>query len=448
MNYRAFIFLLGILSCSVNLVATTRPITLDEAIQTALRQNPNVAIARYGVQKAEAQRKEALGNALPTIGISANYNYNIQAPVFFVPNFADPSSGLQPVRFGLNNAYNVGASFSQIVFNSAVFTGIGAADVYVDAARRQYRSAVAEVVTDTRRRYYTALAARELVRIAQSTLDLAEENRRNVQALFKEGIVAEYDEIRANVAVENVRPELTSAKANYRNSVTALMTYLNVAVDDTLDPQPIELNPPGPLPDADASLRQALKNNYDLLALETQLEVSHRLIDVYRSSYYPTLSLIGQYQNAGQSDDFSRWISASQTFVGLNLSFNIFSGFRVQAQVEQADADFQSLRERTEQLKNGIRLQVAATLNDMLSAVERIDAQQSTVAQAQRGYEIARVRYNEGTGSVLEINDAQTALARAQVNRLAALFDYYIRLADFERVTGQIPDKYVRMAEN
>jgi outer membrane protein TolC len=431
------------------LLAATRPLTLDEAIEIALKQNQSVSIARYGVAKAEAQRKEALGNALPSLALTANYNRNIQAPVFFVPNFADPSSNtLVPARFGLNNAYNVGASLNQILFNSAVFSGIGAAGVYVEASRYQYRAAVAEVVTETRKRFYSTLAAREFVRIAQSTLDLAVENKKNIDALFAEGLVAEFDAIRADVAVENVRPEVTAARAGYRNSVTALMTYLNMSLADTVEPQLFELTAPAALPEVDPSVSLALKNNYELVALETQLDVSHRLIDVYQSNYYPSLSLIGQFQNSGQSDDFVNWVSASSTFVGVVFNFNIFNGFRYQAQVEQADADYQSLRETTEQVKNLIRLQVSATINDLASAKERIEAQQSTVAQAQRGYDIARIRYDEGTGSLLEINDSQTALARSQVNRLAALVDYYTRLADFDKATGQVPDKYMRMAES
>ncbi len=448
MTHRVAVILGVLLACTFHMQATTRPLTLDQAIETALKQNQSVAIARLAVSKAEAQRKEALGNALPSLGISANYNRNIQAPVFFVPDFTNPSSGtLTPVRFGLNNSYSVGASLNQILFNSAVFTGIGAADVYVDGAKLQYKAAVAEVVTETRKRFYASLAAREFVRIAESTLDLALENKKNVNALFQEGLVAEFDAIRADVAVENVRPEVSSARAGYRNSVTALMMYLNLAITDTVEPQLFELTMPGALPEQEASIQAAMKNNYELVALETQLDVQNRLIDVYRANYYPTLSLFGQWQNSGQSDDFANWVSASQTFVGVAFNFNIFNGFRYQAQVEQADVDYLTLKERVDQGRNLIRLQVTATINDLASAKERIEAQQSTVTQAQRGYDISRIRYDEGTGSILEINDSQTALARAQVNRLAALVEYYTRLADFEKVTGTIPDKYLRMAE-
>lgn len=447
MSVRILLSTLGALFIASSLFASQRPITMDEAIQLAIKQNQNITIARLAVSKASAQRKEALGNALPSLNISASYQRNIEAPVFFVPNFADPTSkDLVPMRFGATNSYNAGASLNQILFNSAVFTGIGAADVYVSAAQEQYRAAVAEVVTETKKRYYGVLAARSYAEVAQQALDNALANKKNIDALFAEGLVAEFDAIRVNVFVENVRPELTAAQAGYRNAVSALMTYLSIDLADTVNPQSVDLPTPGDLPSASDAMSMALKSNYELTALEKGLEVSHEFVNVYRSTYYPSLSLFGQFTNTGQSNDFSNWINASQLFVGLSLNFNIFNGFKEQAKVEQAQADYLTAKERLLQLKNMIRLQVSATLNDLASAKERIDAQQTTVDQAQRGYEISQVRYNEGTGSLLEINDSQTALAKARVNRLGALYDYYVRLADFERVTGQVPEKYMRLA--
>jgi outer membrane protein TolC len=67
------------------------------------------------------------------------------------------------------------------------------------------------------------------------------------------------------------------------------------------------------------------------------------------------------------------------------------------------------------------------------------------VSQATRGYDISKIRYTEGTGSLLEITDAETSLAQARVNEINALLDYHVKRADFDRVTGVIDEKYRRM---
>ncbi len=434
----------AILLCAAGAAAVAgTPLSLDQAIELALKQNQQVKIAQYGVSKADAQAQEAVGNALPTLNVSAGFNRNIELPVFFFP----VNGTLTPVRFGLDNAYQASATLTQILFNSAVFNGIGTSKIYQDAARANYKSAVATVVTETKRRYYNALAAKQFVGIAEQTLANTEENYRTISALFNEGLVAEFDQIRSQVAVENVRPEVTNAEAGYNNAVSALMTYLSMDLADTVELTTTDLGAPEALPDEDAAIIKAIQENYDLKALELQMQVADGMIDVYRSSYYPTLTFVGQWQNQGQSNTFNNWLSATSSFVGLNFSFNIFNGTKTLAQIDQAKADFASVSEQYAMLQNNVRLQVRVIINDLRSALQRIEAQQSTVQQAERGFEISRIRYTEGTGSLLEINDAQVALSRAQVNRLSALLDYYTKRAEFDRVVGNVDERYLRMAE-
>ncbi len=422
--------------------------SLNDAIEIALQQNKEVQIARLAIDKADAQVDEALGNALPTINVNAQYNRNIQVPIFFVPNFNDPSAGLQAIQAGLDNAYTVGANFQQVLFNSAVFTGIGASRIYADAAREQYRARVATVITEVKRRYYGALAAREFVRIAAATLENASQNYETVDALFKEGLVAEYDQIRAGVAVDNIRPQLTQAKAGYANAKAALLTYLAQDIEADVELTLDGLEDPTAVPNESDAVDQALANNFDIQALELQLQVLDEIVTVNRSTYYPTLTLQGNWQNNGQSNEFSNWLNASTSFVGVRFDFNIFNGTRTIAQVQQAKVDYLTAEQQLQNLRNLVHLQVRTVVNDLASAVERIQAQQSTVEQAQRGFEIARLRYTEGTGNLLEINDAETALARAQVNRLQALLDYHTSRAEFDRVTGQIPAEYLTIQED
>lgn len=442
MKVRLIVFVVCWLITPCLALATTRPLTLDEAVELSLRQNKNVALAQLGVRKAEAQISEATGYALPSVSVSAGYNYNILLPVFFIP---DASGQVTPVRFGLTNAYNANAQIQQVLFNAAVFTGIGAARTYSDAAHAQLDAVTAEVVTETKKRYYQALAAREYVTIASSTLKNAIETQRTIGALFNEGLVAEYDKIRSDVAVANIQPAVTDAQAGQYNALAALQTYIAIDLSDTVTLSDAGFVAPTEAPLEDSSITRAIRENYELKALVKVAEVSREFIDINRSDYYPTVAAIGQYQNQGQSESFSNWFSASSSFVGLNFTLNLFNGFRTAAKVEQANVDYLLAQTRLEQIKDLVRLQVRMIVNQIRSAKLRIDAQKTTVAQAQRGFDISKIRYTEGTGNLLEINDAETALARAQVNSISALLDYYVTRAEYERVIGQIDERYRRM---
>lgn len=420
-----------------------RSITLDDAIAITLKQNKSVQVARLNVDKAKAQVSEALGNALPSLGVTAGYTRNLQSPVFFLPNFEDPSKGPTAVAIALKNQYQVQAQATQIIFNSAVFTGIGASKLYRQAAEAQLVAAEAQAITDTKKRFYDALLTRELDTIARATLANAEETSRTIAALFKEGLVAEFDQIRSEVALDNIRPLVTDAELAYSNAVGALVVQLGLEPNDSITPV-------GEFTDAeittlshDAATQRALQANYELKALDYQMRVMKEFIDVNRSDYYPTISLFGLVQNQGQSNTFSDWVSATSSAVGLNFSINLFNGFKTKSKVEQSSVDYLSMQQRLAQLSDFTRFQVRTSISTLQSARLRIVAQRSTIRQAERGLEISRIRYNEGTGSLLEISDAETALARARVNRVQSLHDYVVAIAEYERVVGLVNPGYL-----
>ena len=113
---------------------------------------------------------------------------------------------------------------------------------------------------------------------------------------------------------------------------------------------------------------RAMKDNFDLRALDLQIQVAGEFVTVAKSDYYPTLALYGNWTNQGQSDNLNSFLSATSSGVGLNLSMNLFNGLRSDARVQQAKADEQILRSTMQQARDGVRLQVRAILNNLASA--------------------------------------------------------------------------------
>ncbi len=423
--------------------AAARTLTLDEAIELALKQNKSIVVAKLNMQRAESQVSEAYGSAMPSLSVNAGFNHNIQLPVFFFPN---PVTGVVgPLRIGQTNTYALTAQVQQVLFNGAVFTAIQSSKIYTDAAGAQLDAAVAEVVTETKKKYYQAVAAAAYYNVAVSALDNVKKTRETITALFNEGLVAEFDKIRADVAVANVEPLVLEAESGRYAARAALQTYLAMDLSDTIAVSADNLPDVADLPNIEDAVRRAMASNYDLQALNLQIEVAKKMIDIQASDYYPTLAAFGQWQQQGQSDTFNNWLSATSSLVGLNFSMNIFNGLRTKAKVEQSQIDVATAEQRKAQVTDLIELQTRTIINQLGSAKARITAQTSTVSQAQRGYDISQIRYKEGTGSLLEISDAETALSRAQVNEISARLDYHTTKADYDRVTGQIDTRYRNM---
>ncbi len=438
-DYLTLMFILSVFSMR----AATRPLTLDEAIELALKQNKSIVVAKLNMQRAESQVTEAYGSAMPSLSVNAGFNHNIQLPVFFFPN---PVTGeVGPLRVGQTNVYAMTAQVQQVLFNGAVFTAIQSSKIYTDAAGAQLDAAVAEVVTETKKKYYQAVAAAAYYNVAVTTLENVKKTRETITALFNEGLVAEFDKIRADVAVANVEPLVLEAESGRYAAQAALQTYLAMDLSDTVEVSAENLPEIADLPNIEEAVRRAMASNYDLQALNLQIEVAKKMIDIQASDYYPTLAAFGQWQQQGQSDTFNDWRSATSSLVGLNFSMNIFNGLRTKAKVEQSQIDVATAEQRKAQITDLIELQTRTIINQLGSSKARIAAQTSTVSQAQRGYDISQIRYKEGTGSLLEISDAETALSRARVNEISARLDYHTTKADYDRVTGQIDARYRNM---
>jgi outer membrane protein len=423
-------------------ISEPKTLTLEQAVQIAVERNQELAAARLEIQKSDAQVREAYGYAMPSLDLSSRYTRALKKPVFFLPDFENPNSGrIVPIEIGSNHAVDMSLSARQVLFNAGVITGVGAAKVYSRAARELYQSKELETITKVRRSFYGLLLAREVDEMMKANLANAEENLSNVQLLLRQGLVSEYDELRATVGVENLRPAVIEAENNAVLALDGLRAVMGVGPAEefviegrlTFTPVDQEL--------LASALETMLENNPLLKAMRLQIEVNQAVVNVERSNYLPTLAAFGmyQYQVAKNSMNISTrdFIGSSQ--VGLTLSINLFQGLQTNARVDQAKVDVRKSEEMLSSVETGLQTAVHSILMQLQQARKRVEAQGKTVEQAERGYKIATTRFVSGSGTQLEVNDAQLALTQAKVNRMQAVFDYLVASAELEQVSGRRP---------
>jgi outer membrane protein TolC len=422
---------------------TTQRLTIEEAVRTAMRSNHDLAAAALEVQRADARVKEAWGSAMPKIDLKARYTRALKKPVFYLPDFMNPGSDeVTPIEIGSTHAFDMTLSGEQILFNSAVFVGLGVAHVYARAAREMYRAKEIETITRARKTFYGVVLARDVLEMMRQNLRNAEENHANVKLLSDQGLVSEYDFLRSSVRVDNLRPEVMQYENNLQATLNNLKILLSIPFDS-------KVNVEGALtfsPVEEEILRGAtatvLEGNPSLAAMHDQADLNDAIISVERSGYLPTLSAFGNYQYTAQKNRFAvsfpDFITSST--VGLSLSMNIFSGFQTNARVEAAQLDLRKTQENIAGMESGLQTTAESVTLELRNTRQRIEAQSRTVEQADKGYRIATTRYKNGAGTLLEVNDAQLALTVATVNRLQALYQYLAASADLDQLIGRIPD--------
>jgi len=429
-------------------------LSLQDAVRLAMKRNPDLTSARLDVKRSDARVLEAWGNALPAVDLSGQYVHLIDKPVTFFPDVflysfmkaidsttPKPTGQLVPVSFSPGFAASATLNVRQILFNGAVFIGVGAANIYSHLARDLYQAKQVETVTKVRKAYYGALLAHEALNLMRSSLQNAEDNLKNVRVMLKQGIVSEYDELRASVGVENLRPIVIQSETNFSLSVDNLRNTVGVTnkeefvLIDSLAFQSID----------EEILTRAemlvLELNPGLSAVKRQIELNGAVVSAERSNYLPTIAAFGsyQYQSAKNEFNFSTNDFYKGSTVGLSLSLNLFQGFQTYARVEQAQLEQRKSEEQRVSLERTLQTGLHSILGNLQQARKRVGAQGKTVEMAERGYKIVTTRFLSNAATQLEVNDAQLALTQAKVNRVQAIYDYLIASADLDQLIGRLP---------
>ncbi|MDW7996279.1 MAG: TolC family protein, partial [Bacteroidota bacterium] len=371
-----------------------QPLTLSRAIQIATERNPDVIAARLEVERADARVREAVGTALPSVGFAANYSRHLQLPVFFLPDFRNPNSGqVQAIRIGSENSVQAQLQLTQVLFNQAVLTGIGASQIYAQAARMQYRATVARTVATVKSAFYGALLARAALEATRASLQRAERFAQDVGVLASQGLVADYDALRARVQVEQVRTLVSQAELGYEAAVRQLKLVTGIPQESPVEIRgELEMEfQPTRLPTPEEVLQQVLSRNPQLRVLELQEGVQRDIARIYRAESYPILVGFGTYTYQGQSPTFSNFLTARSAAVGVQLSLSLFQGLQTTARVEQAEIERQKIQQQRERLREAVKLQVLVALEQQRLAQQRLEVARGVLTQAERGYEIARI---------------------------------------------------------
>lgn len=417
------------------LAAQDSLLTLEEAIRIAEKNNALLAVARWDMRKADQQVREAYGYAMPSVTLDTRYTRALKKPVFFLPDFENPASGkVTPIEIGSNHSIETGFTATQALFNFAVFTGVGTAKVYQRTSRALYRSEYNRMVASVKKVFYQVLLARQVYETTKASLTNAENNFNNVRILNKQGIVSDYDMIRAEVQVENLRPSVISAEQQALVVTNALKVQLGM---DAADPLHIrgELTAV-PLDSSWLDEQRAVTQNAGLEALRLQQDLNSAVSSIRLAEYMPTLAAFGTYQWQAQKNtmDFGGkdFISTSQ--VGLTLSLNLFNGFQTTARLAQSRADERKAEQQLRYTRENIRSQMQSIRLRLDEARKRMASQNRTVELAEKSYKIATTRYATGSGTQLEVNDADVALLQARLNRIHAIYDYLVTCVDLEEM--------------
>jgi len=412
-------------------------LSLDDALDLGEKHNEQYLIVEQEQGKADAEVTNARADALPHLSFFGNYTRSFKIPEQFV-TIGDQT---QRFKFGFEHGVTWGFSARQSLFKGGrMFAAMSAARLYSRYIEQRRREARLNLQRDIAFAFYDAYLAGQSVEVARQALQLTIETRDVVQQRFDQGQSSEYDLLRANVQVSNMQPELTRAENARELSLTNLRVLLGVEAGRRVE---LQLTYPDSSSWESGSLASLIERARDRrpepLQAELEVKLRQKAVTVARADHYPNLDLTGDYVVSAYQEKlgFGHWQRSPSWQAGLSLTIPIFEGWSTSSAVTQAKIDLSQARLQERSVNKLVALDVERAFHDFSEARQRLTSQSKTVAQAEEGYQIAQLRYQEGIGMQLEVTDALLALTTARLNENLALRDYLTARVQLRRSVGE-----------
>ncbi len=427
----------------------TIPITLEQAVDLARRYSPELELARLQLEQTQALLQEARGALLPSLSFQSQLQRQISAQgelQLRAANRQAEIAGQEPPDL---------TNFGSITFNNSLQlsydTGIdGARSARIAAAGEQlklqqleFERTAEDLRLQVTNNYYDLQEADGRVRVGEAAVANAQKSLQDAEALERAGVGTRFDVLQAQVTLANEEQTLTNALRDQRISRRRLVELLNInesvqlVAADAIEPAGTwELS-------LDETIIAAFKNRAELEQQLVQRDLSEAQRQIALSAIRPRLNLFANYNVLGLiTDDLDPGAArgwADGYSLGATFNWNFFDGRAAKSRAKQNEFDIALAETRFDRLINQVRREVEEGFFDLEASFDNIGTAELGLEQAREALRLARLRFQAGVGTQLEVINSQTDLTRAEINLLVAILNYNRALSELQRSVSNLP---------
>ena len=423
---------------NMNLAAgITRPLSLADCLDLALQQNGTLLKARSDLEASYGVVVQTRAVAIPKIRVSGNYTD-------MDPGAVDrfPSLGGMVINQPHEN-WSTGVQILQSVYEGGrVTSALRTAKFTKEQALLQYQTAIADTLLAVRVAYYDVLLAAQQITVQEASVKLLTNELQDQQRRFDAGTVPRFNVLRAEVELSNARPKLIRARNAHRIAKNNLVNLLGcnlprdigedvpLQLTGTLDAEPYQIELP-------AAIAQALEKRTELAALRKAEQLRREGVASAQGGYKPSVQVFAGYgwRNSQFTEDIGRELGGWNA--GAQMSWDIFDGQLTRGKVQEARALHEKSKTEVDDTGRRVELEVRTAYSYFIEAREVLESQKKVQEEAEEALRLARSRFDAGTGTQLDVLDAQTSLTEARTTQVQALHDYAVARARLERAIGQ-----------
>lgn len=397
-----------ILSISLSLSAFAQEpaetLSLDEAIKIALENNPDIRASGASVDIMKAK----------VMGAESNYYPQVQFK--FVYPFVEHESGIFA---------------DQLIWDFwRTRNLVKASKAYLKSSEFDREGTREDVILNTKLAYYTALAQKRIVGAMEK---MAAQNKKileQTEGFFKAGRRSKLDVTRANVDLGNAKLNLITAKNSLETAKIDLAKAMgikgdfNYELEDMLQYKKVGL-------DLKEAVNKAVDLNSQLKSLRAKEAAIKADLSASKGVFFPTIFGRVAYRLEGAGATGPNFIA------GAGIRLSLFQGFSTLSGLNESRANLERSQAEIESMEGEITSEIKKLYMNLKFAEESVEVTETSEISAEENSELAQERFRFGTGSEVELSEAQAVLASTSANHIQAIYNYKIAVARLERAIGE-----------
>lgn len=420
--------------------------SIQQSVSYALTHQGNVINAKYEVDKAGEKVKEIVGIGLPQISGSGNIQDFFKIPTTLIPAqfFGGQPGEYAAVKFGTQYNTTGEIDASQLLFDGSYIVGLQASKTYRELSEKSLTQTSIQTVSQVTKAYYTVLVNYWKLQMVNADVLRVKALLDQTEALYKQGFTEKIDWERIQVSYNNLKTQQQDMNRLVGLSYRLLKFQMGMPATDSITlTDSLKSVTISPEIESDSSFKPENRIEYSLA--ETQLRASQLELQKDRFSNLPSLALYGSYSEAAPGTEFQIFSSAQNWYptgiVGLKLNVPIFSGLQRYHRMQEDKIGILESETTLNTVKQSISLDLSNSETSLQNALADLMNQQENMTLAQSVEHDAKIKYIAGTGSNLEVVDAETSLTESETNYYNALFNVLIAKVDYEKALGTLYKK-------
>lgn len=395
---------------------------LNSCIYLALGNNPRISSAFNDVLASDARIKQVWANYFPTLSWQTGYTRLRQLQL---------SDALgRNLEF---NYYLLGQiSLQQMLYDFGVTQNQATIRrLDYENFKKEFEATVNDVIFQTKSSYFTVLYAYENKKVAQDSVDKFSRFYMQAKAYYRTGRSPKVDVTIAETNLSNAKLKLIQAENSVNIAIANLnyamgLPYLkNYVISERLEYKPLDLS-------FEDMIKYAKDSRPELKQAEIKVEQMNQTVKLAKKSYFPTISLEGQYQRGGRT-----WNSNYGFNIGGYLTFPAVNMMLVRNEIREAKYLYDKELANAKNTQNNIYLELQKAYLKLIEKKNQLPVAQLQEKQASENFNLSFRMYGVGVGSPSEVKDAEITYENAQLTYYSSVYEYNMAKAELEKAIGR-----------